>query len=262
MRAMLVLLTTISLLGPAGVLAALPTIDQVYAAANTGHYDQAQGLLDEVLKAKPDSAKAYFVQAELSAARRDLPAARAALAHAEQLQPGLPFVKASTVAELRARLGAASVPVPQASGTAVPRPLVYLGLALIVAFVFFAAANRRARQRLAYASPTGPGYAQPGYPPAYGPGMGNGPGMGSGVLGGLATGAAVGAGIVAGEALMNRVLHGGEHQAGLPADALPEDTVVSDQGSFERLGGNDFGINDTGSWDSGGGSDLGGDDWG
>jgi len=79
-------------------------------------------------------------------------------------------------------------------------------------------------------------------------------GMGSGILGGLATGAAVGAGVVAGEALMHRLLDGGQH-ADMPLTSPVNDPA---QSSYD-MGGADFGITDDASWDDA--SAGGGDDW-
>lgn len=266
MRVLPAFFLSLALLGSGTAFAALPTIDEVYAAANAGQLAQAQRMLDEVLAAKPDSAKAHFVQAELHAARNQPTAARAELEKAEQLKPGLPFVKPDTLQALQRRIGLESAASkPQTGGLSISRGMLTVGTVLVVAFILFLAANRRA-QRMApgYAGaapgPVGPGGAAygPGYGQPYGPGYGpGGSGMGSSVLGGLATGAAVGAGIVAGEALMNRVLHGGEHAPVSDAQVLPpqDDTVVAGNDFGAPLGGNDFGISDAGSWDDAGGGD-------
>ena len=50
---------------------------------------------------------------------------------------------------------------------------------------------------------------------------------------------------MAGEALMNRVMHGGEHNV---ASDVPlqtqDDSVIADNGFNSPLGGNDFGISE------------------
>ena len=61
----LALVVALACAGP--VLAADPTVDQVYQAARAGHLDEAQQLMDQVLKDHPNSAKAHYVEAELSA---------------------------------------------------------------------------------------------------------------------------------------------------------------------------------------------------
>lgn len=101
--------------------AAEPTLKQVYEAAQSGRMEQAQTMMQQVLVAHPKSAKAHFVQAELSARQGDLPRAREALAQAEKLAPGLPFAKPQAVSDLRAQLGAkGSTPAAQGGGSASP----------------------------------------------------------------------------------------------------------------------------------------------
>jgi len=92
-----------------------PTLNEVYATAQAGRLDQAQAMMQQVLAAHPNSAKAHFVQAELSARQGKMSQAREALASAEKLAPGLPFAKAEAVNALRAQLSARSVP-PATSG--------------------------------------------------------------------------------------------------------------------------------------------------
>ena len=55
------------------------------------------------------SAKAYFVQAELSARQGQLSRAREALGSAEKLAPGLPFAKPEAVQAVCAQLASKSV---------------------------------------------------------------------------------------------------------------------------------------------------------
>jgi len=40
-----------------------PTVHQIYEAASSGHLDQAQQMMDQVLRDHPESAKAHYVQA-------------------------------------------------------------------------------------------------------------------------------------------------------------------------------------------------------
>lgn len=85
-----------------------PTLKQVYAEAQAGRLEQAQVMMQQVLVAHPDSAKAHFVQAELAARQGKTSAARDALATAEKLAPGLPFAKPEAVQALRVQLAARS----------------------------------------------------------------------------------------------------------------------------------------------------------
>src|SRR5215469_13468503 len=82
-----------------------PTVHQVYEAASSGHLDQAQQMMDQVLRDHPDSAKAHYIQSELYAREGKLSLARAELDRAEQLQPGLPKENPRSVAELKSELG-------------------------------------------------------------------------------------------------------------------------------------------------------------
>ncbi len=91
-----------------------PTLNQVYEAAQSGKMDQAQTMIQQVLVAHPNSAKAHFVQAELFARQGLNGRAGDMLATAEKLAPGLPFAKPEAVHSLRDKISAR--PVQQASG--------------------------------------------------------------------------------------------------------------------------------------------------
>ena len=88
-----------------------PTMDQVYQEAQAGRVDHALQLMQPVLRAHPNSAKAHFVQAELLARQGAASRARDALRTAEQLAPGLPFARADAVQQLRRALSPPTVPV-------------------------------------------------------------------------------------------------------------------------------------------------------
>jgi len=250
-------------LSAGGAYAADPSLHEVYQQAEAGNYTQAHAMMDQVLHDHPNSGKAYFVLAELYAKEGKTDSARAELATAEQLAPGLPFAKPEAINKLRSRTHTSlpDVPViqsvlPVQSGINWKMILV---IALVVAaFVYFVRTLQR--PQVTSSSPAtypaaGGGYAQP-----MGGGMGpsgpfGGSGMGSGILGSLATGAAVGAGMVAGEALMHRVLGGGQDSTAHFNDTAP---VSLPDNNFD-IGGSDFGISDGGSWDDS--SASGGDDW-
>ncbi len=257
----------LALLASAGLVsiaaaAADPTMHQVYEAARAGRMTEAQGMMDQVLRDHPNSAKAHFVEAELLAKQGRMANAASELANAERLAPGLPFAKPEAVSNLRARISGSplsSAVRPAATGT--PWGLVLIGLGLIAAIVFFA--RSMARRNVAYI----PAGTYPGGPmQAYGPGgapmgpigpigpAGPAGGIGSGIMGGLATGAALGAGMVAGEALMHHFTDGNRPSPGAAPFADSWDAAPND------MGGADFGVADSGSWDDGSGGG-GGDDW-
>ncbi len=107
--------TTLIGLSVCGYAQAEPTLNQVYEAVQAGKLDEAQTMMQQVLVARPNSAKAHFVQAEISAKRGKFDRAREELATAEKLAPGLPFAKADSVAHLRTQLAGAA-PIANASG--------------------------------------------------------------------------------------------------------------------------------------------------
>ena len=253
-------------LGGAALAQNDPTVHQIYEAASSGHLDQAQQMMDQVLRDHPESARAHYVQSELYAREGKLGLARSELERAEQLAPGLPKENPRSVSELKAELGLsrrADQPIAATRTSVVHFPwgtALILALAVGVFWMLF-------RRRTAYAQypqsgvpTTAPGTSGPG---GYGPGSpGGGAGIGSTVAGGLAGGLAAGAGIVAGEELVRHFLGDGRPSAVLPPSA---DNGESNAANSD-MGGADFGVNDPdSSWDdsSGGSGDGGGggDDW-
>jgi hypothetical protein len=241
-----------------------PSVQDIYNAADAGHLGEARQMLDQVLQDHPHSARAHWMAAEIYARGSNFDRARQELSTAEQLAPGLPFVRPEAVAQLQQQLGQQlgktqatqqSAPVSQAAPHYVHahpvfplRTILFVIGAVIVLWLIL-------RPR----TPSGGMYSQyPGAAPAAGPMMG--PGVGSGIAGGLASGLAVGAGVVAGEELAHHFLDGNRTEGGVApasdAPAVPDNT---------DMGGRDFGIQDTSSWgdDSGsvGGDMGGGDDW-
>lgn len=249
----------------------LPNIRQVYAAASAGQLTQARAMVDQVLTAKPGSAKGHFVKAEICAAQLDRSCARDELTSAKRLEPGLTFASPAAVRKLEARtLGV--IPLQRASpGTRSGLNWTWLVLGLgIIALLsllwwIVSIATRRAAQYAnpAYVGgtmvPTMPGNAMTGMTPGYGAPIQSG-GFGMGLGKSLATGAALGAGMVAGEALADSFLHRGQSTALMdtPINAPSHETIPD-------LGGTDFGIGNADSWDDSssdlGSMDIGGADW-
>jgi hypothetical protein len=239
-----------------------PSVDQIYAAAQGGHLDQAQQMISQVLADHPTSARAHYVQAELYAREGKTSLARSELGTAEQLKPGLPFENQRSVQELKAQLGlrtGVTSPtvirqVPAARSFPWGTVLILAGVVAILLMVF--------RRRTPYVQQYpmgGPAGGAPGTygPGGYGPGPMGGGGIGSGIAGGLASGLAVGAGVVAGEELAHHFLDGG-HGGNVIPPAEAGDAGFSNS----DMGGSDFGMNDPGSgWDDGGGGGGGGGDW-
>jgi hypothetical protein len=248
-----------------------PTVHDIYEAAQAGRFDQAQTMMDQVLKDHPKSAKAHYVQAELYAKQGKTTLARAELAQAEQIEPGLTHENPRAVQELKSQLGltarSSSAPrvIGMTSSPAAPRFPWGTVLVLVAVVGVFWMLFRRRSAATGYpagapAMGGGPaGYGGPGYGgPGYGGSGPMGGGIGSGIAGGLASGLAVGAGVVAGEELAHHFMDGRKEGVVTPADT----NQGWDQPSNSDMGGTDFGVNDPGSWDdSGGGGGGGGDDW-
>ena len=251
-RSSAILAASLLLVAAAGpAFAADPTIDQIHAKAVSGDIQGALTMMEPVLKDHPNSAKAHYVEAELLAHAHRTGEARAELAKAQQIAPGLPGIKPQSVSQLNAELNltagtGVAAPIPAPSGIHWG-PIVIIGLAV---FALMAMLRRR----------SAPAYAQGGgaavYPagmtgaagPGYGPGSGGMPmgggGMGSGLMGGLASGLAMGAGVAVGEEVIGHMF--GSHQGGM--GGMGGD--VADPNA--NMGGDDFGISDAGSWDDGG----------
>ena len=185
-----------------------PTVHQIYDAASGGHLDQAQQMMDQVLRDHPNSAKAHYVQSELYAREGKFSLARAEFDRAERLEPGLPKENPRSVAELKSELGLTRRADPSFGRESVSHVpwLTMVILALIVGVIWMLFRRRTRSMQYAGGAPTvTPGTYGPGSYSAGGP---VGGGIGSTVAGGLAGGLAAGAGIVAGEALAHRFLDG------------------------------------------------------
>lgn len=256
-------LITASLFAMSPSQAAEITVHDVYQAAESGHLQQAQAMMQQVLREHPESAKAHYVEAELFAKSGQLDFARRELATAQRLDPTLNFAKPAALEALQARLSGPSAAARFTSGGGIPWGYVLLGLALIITVIMFirVLTQRNAAQAVTPFSgnPSNPvyggGYGANNYPPGYAPPAG---GMGSGIVGSLATGAALGAGLVAGEAMANHFIgSGGEHHERAGDELPPPDPADGNA----NMGGDDFGVNDDSSWDNSGGGDI-GNDWG
>ena len=259
--AILLLAASASFAGAASAADADPSLPQVYQAANSGHLDQAQGMMAQVLKDHPNSAKAHYVEAELDARQGRLAAARDELQIAERLEPGLPFAKPDSVSELRAQLNPQQRVAPVNGGVVSPMPVrggfpwgAALGIVLVVGIIWMIFRRRQQVVMPGYGGPApgapyGGGYGN-GYPGGYPPG-GGGPGL----LGSLGTGLAVGAGVVAGEELAHRLLDGNGNRIEGGEQVVYRDPPSNPNGD---MGGNNFGVNDGSSWDDNSGGDFGG----
>ena len=235
-----------------------PSVQDIYNAADAGHLGEAQQMLEEVLKDHPHSARAHWMAAELYARGSNLERARQELQTAEQLSPGLSFVRPEAVVELQQQLGQASVSRPR--GTVLPAPVYgvqqqHVHPAFPLRTILFVIGAIIVLWLILRPRAPATGYSQySGGMPASGPIVGGGSGLGSGIAGGLASGLAVGAGVVAGEELAHHFLDGNRTAGGVAPASDP--SVAPDNSD---MGGQNFGIEDTSSWgDDSGGGDMGG----
>lgn len=270
---------------------ALPTVQQVEGEVAQGRYAQAETMMAEVVAAKPGSARAHYVYAEILA-RNELFARAAEQARlARTLDPSLAFAgsadtfraferqlerarssgaiarspSVATPAETSTSTVAAptraAVPAAESAASGVPSWLWGLGFA-VVAVLLWRAISRRPAAAASGAASMAPGAmaANPSYGAAGVPPGAVAPvGRGGGLLGaGLA-----GAGGFAAGMMVDRMLHRGDgehgvdHLAGLGPDAGSSfDEAGTDLASRSvdfGTGGNDWG------GDAGGSSDGSGD---
>lgn len=72
---------------------ALPSLDDVQAEIAKGNYALAQEMMHAVVAAKPDSARAHYVYAELLAHDKRFALASEEAAQARRIDPGLSFTE-------------------------------------------------------------------------------------------------------------------------------------------------------------------------
>jgi hypothetical protein len=252
---------------------ALPSVHQIYQTVQAGQLDKAHSMIDQVLKAHPNSAKAHFVDAEILARQGDMAAAKAELATAEKLDPALSFAKPKTVAELKAHLNKGNYSEKKGSsdqqvgsGSEEEKPFPWMMLVIVVGAVavivmLFKSRSNNASSAGGYSpvqrnpngvSPYNNSMANNGYPQP----QPTGGGLGSTIMGGLAGGVAAGAGIVAGEALMHHFIDDDKE----PSHSENNSSYTPEPETASWSDDSDFGVSDGDSWGDSGG-DSGDDSW-
>jgi len=276
-----------ALMGLCALAWALPTPQDIEAAVNSGKLAQAESMLREVIKEKPNSAKAHYELGQVLARETRYAEAQTELVRAKEIDPSMKFAQSAdkynevfnkvtqqltaptnTAATHQAADSASSAPHPAPSSAPLPLTYVWLGIGALGLMAFLIYRNRPqailATSAAATASaPRGFGsqyapaqgaapYGQPGYgQPGYGqPGSGMGAGVAGAVVGGLA-------GVAAGYALSKAMEGGSEHHAGNAAapdqrEYIPMDQPAPDMGSFDSGSGS--------GWDDAG-SSSGDDSW-
>ncbi|MEW6561684.1 MAG: hypothetical protein AB1400_00445 [Pseudomonadota bacterium] len=236
-----------------------PTIRDIYQTAQDGKLDEAQGMIDEVLKAHPNSAKAHFVKAELDSKQNHYAHAELELKQAESLQPSLSFAHPEAVQQMKARIAnwhekraarlaqaqaTAPTPLPpptsgQSSGFGLNNLLVIAGLLLVIFFLAQMVRTQRMRndfhlQTLHSGTHTDK-YSH----------------YGTGILPTLATGATLGVGAAAAsEALADRFLdNNGNEDSQIENDFMPiEDS--EEETPDREMDGEDFDLTDSSDWNN------------
>ncbi len=240
---------------------AVPSIHDVFTAATTGHLDQAQAEINQVLAAYPNSGKAHYVDARVLALRGRWADAGTELATAQRLDPGLAFERPDQLKAFERQVashGTASPAPAQRHG--IPFAGLLVGALTLLAIVMLFSVWRNSRRPVVQVMPPQANWpGQPGQPgqPGYGaqPGysMPPQPGAGGGLMGAVGTGLGMGAGFAAGEMLVDKLF---DHGRGAAPEARGDGFIPSADAAQPPLD-QDFGISDAGSWtdDASGGGD-------
>lgn len=268
-----------------GSAQAEPSIKDVQAATQRGDYAAAEKMTREVIAARPDSAKAHYVLAEILAHERKFSEAATHVQRARGIDPAIKFadparfsafeqlLQREQAAEARpagvpaaitpAAVPARAAPEERGSGGGVPVWVLIVGAGL---FIWLAASwMRRRSEAQAVSPPAMAGGYGGGYPGGYAPQPGYGAGLpaapgGSGLMGvGLAAAGGVAAGMLA-----EKLLHEGRDDRSLPRspDAgvggglLPGSFDSGGNAAADELARRDI---DFGSGDGWGGADVGTD---
>ena len=270
---------------------ALPTVQQVEAEVQQGHYSQAESMMREVVDAKPSSAKGRYIYAEILAHNGSFAKAAEEVAKAKSLDPAIKFTQPEkfrafeTLLEREQRpaprMGEsnsvlpATVPIARGASQAGGVPTWVWGAALaLAAYLLLRGFSRSRATQATGVAPSFAGAAQAYAPGA--PGTGSVPMPYAGVppaspaSGLLGTGLAVAGGVAAGM-LVDEMLHRRQGTAGNDQfsnvqrgvfDAPPTDAAA------KELENRNVDFGNGAEWDSGGtaadsgngGSDDGG--WG
>jgi hypothetical protein len=213
--------------------AALPSVDAVQAEVQKGRYAQAETMMQEVVAAKPGSARAHYIYAEILAHNKRFDEARRQVSAAREIDPALSFTEPAKFRSLEQLLSreaqaekpaaALAAPVLRESPRApvepqrsqgIPGWVWAFGLAGVAAVIWMMTRRRAVAPGGTMMAPAmggvGGGIGPTGYGPGYGPGYAQPGSSGPGMLGvGLAAAGGVAAGMLA-----ERLLDGGRREAG------------------------------------------------
>ena len=249
------------------VAAAEPTVKEIYQTAQTDRA-QALNMINEVIKNRPNSARAYYIQSELLLQSGKKVEAKAAFLKSQSLDPALSFARPESVERLRTALGIKKS--SNALGIDTDSMILWacggLFVLLLVMFMvrrrpsqpeYSPSYNLQNRPITPYQAATNTASVpnQPtGAPQAATPAP-QAP-AGNGLMGSLAQGAVMGVGVAAGATLANHLLNGNK------ASAAPAEPTAAAAQAPSYTPDSNFGFSDSGGdWgdDSGGSDDS--SDW-
>ena len=270
---------------------ALPTLDEVQAEVGKGNYSHAEEMMREVVAAKPGSARAHYVYAEILAHDRRFELAAEEAARARKLDPSIKFTQPEKFSAFEAliereRSAAKHARSPERATPAMTAPAMResvrpqpdsgipswawgLGGAALALVAWRLISARRQVASPGYGgSPVAMAGGQPGgpapagfganYTPSYPP-TGAPQSAGSGMLGtGMAVAGGLAAGMLVSKLMSDHHDRGGQNAAdgasssGLTPGAFDDDGAARDLEERPI----DFGSGD--GWDSAGSSDSGG----
>ncbi len=262
----------------AAVAWALPTLQEVESEVQAGRFAQAETMMREVVDAKPGSAKAHYVYAEILAHQGKVALAAAEAQKARVIDPDVKFTDPEKFRAFEAALLQAQRPATRSAqdarraqnaapaSPAIPGWIWLVGLVVVGVLLWRGFARSRNAATAATAAGAGGIAGQPGVPGPYGPG-GYGPGAvppgyppqrGSMLGTGLAAAGGVAAGMLASELLHRRGEHDADGSHTGPgyfdspdggSSALEDRPIDFGNGADWDAGGGDFGGGSDGGWD-------------
>ena len=245
----------------ANIVLAEPTVQDIYKTAQVDK-QQALTMVNEVIKLRPNSARAHYVQSDLLLQLGKKAEAKTAFLKSQSLDPSMSFAKPESVERLRTALGVKKTDTLKFD---TDKAMLWGGgilLALLIAIMLFRR-KKPAQQYSPYQqypdanntqyrpvtpTPPAPAGAAVSAPAAAAPAS-----SGSGLMGSLATGAAMGVGVAAGATLANHLLNGNkataapvEHQPSYTPSYAPEQNFGMSDSSSDW--GGDSSSSDSSDW--------------
>jgi len=240
----------------ANIVLAEPTVQDIYKTAQVDK-QQALTMVNEVIKLRPNSARAHYVQSDLLLQLGKKVEAKTAFLKSQSLDPSMSFAKPESVERLRTALGVKKTDTLKFD---TDKAMLWGGgilLALLIVIMLFKR-KKPAQQYSPYqqypdAHNTQYRPVTPTPPAPAGAAVSAPASSGSGLMGSLATGAAMGVGVAAGATLANHLLNGNkataapvEHQPSYTPSYAPEQNFGMSDSSSDW--GGDSSSSDSSDW--------------